>query len=362
MPKLDEYKWRYIILMFLVGTVGSWLVFGCIYTLIAHVSPACIADVANFSTAFLYAVEVQVTIGFGGRSAKSDCPIGIIMLVIHSVVGIFLHAFLLMVMLNKLSRPMLREKSLIFSDQVVMYKVGDTWEFKFRLGDLERSSLLLDCRYDVQMIIPEIDLDQGSQTILKTYKLKTTAYPDAKSNFFAWPTDIIHKMDSSSPVKIFGSMYGTELDKQMKPMTQESLAEVRHDSRIRNAGIPEDGSEREREVRQTLQNLDSSRLCVLFTAISNSNGQFISVAKTYVIEKDLKIGYNFEPMVSFNRTKNTDPENNTINDHIILNWRMFNAQYRVDDKNKRLNIFGAIGIGRKKMQKKSEMLSHIELQ
>ena len=63
MPKLDEYKWRYIILMFLVGTVGSWLVFGCIYTLIAHVSPACIADVANFSTAFLYAVEVQVTIG-----------------------------------------------------------------------------------------------------------------------------------------------------------------------------------------------------------------------------------------------------------------------------------------------------------
>ena len=75
----------------------------------------------------------------------------------------------------------------------------------------------------------------------------------------------------------------------MKPMTQESLAEVRHDSRIRNAGIPEDGSEREREVRQTLQNLDSSRLCVLFTAISNSNGQFISVAKTYVIEKDLKV-------------------------------------------------------------------------
>ena len=67
-------------------------------------------------------------------------------------------------------------------------------------------------------------------------------------------------------------------------------------------------------------------------------------------------------MVSFNRTKNTDPENNNINDHIILNWRMFNAQYRVDDKNKRLNIFGAIGIGRKKMQKKSEMLSHIELQ
>ncbi|MES1904948.1 MAG: Inward rectifier potassium channel 2, partial [Paramarteilia canceri] len=62
---LVHLKWRYVIFTVILGTLGSWLLFGCIYYSIALMeknNAKCIANVDNFASAFAYALEVQVTI------------------------------------------------------------------------------------------------------------------------------------------------------------------------------------------------------------------------------------------------------------------------------------------------------------
>jgi len=52
----------------------------------------CVENMVDFTSAFLFSIETQHTIGYGVRATTTECPIGIIVMSIQSIVGVFLTA------------------------------------------------------------------------------------------------------------------------------------------------------------------------------------------------------------------------------------------------------------------------------
>lgn len=46
-------------------------------------------------SAFLFSIEVQVTIGFGGRMITEQCPTAITVLIMQNIVGLIINAVML---------------------------------------------------------------------------------------------------------------------------------------------------------------------------------------------------------------------------------------------------------------------------
>lgn len=49
----------------------------------------------SFSSAFLFSIEVQVTIGFGGRMITEQCPAAIAFLITQNIIGLIINAVML---------------------------------------------------------------------------------------------------------------------------------------------------------------------------------------------------------------------------------------------------------------------------
>lgn len=49
----------------------------------------------SFTSAFLFSIEVQVTIGFGGRMITEECPAAIAFLITQNIIGLIISAVML---------------------------------------------------------------------------------------------------------------------------------------------------------------------------------------------------------------------------------------------------------------------------
>lgn len=87
--------------------VSTWLLFAIIWWIIAlthgdfdpteTAKPGhnpCIDAVSDFPTAFLFSLETQHTIGYGGRAVTSECPEAVIMIMIQSITGTLVQALM----------------------------------------------------------------------------------------------------------------------------------------------------------------------------------------------------------------------------------------------------------------------------
>jgi potassium inwardly-rectifying channel subfamily J len=97
---------------------GLWLIFGLFYWAIAwqhndiefmlnsdnfpdHV--VCVDQVFDFTTAFLFALEGQTTIGYGSRSTTEQCSIAIILQFIQYLSAIALDSLVVTIVFTKVS-------------------------------------------------------------------------------------------------------------------------------------------------------------------------------------------------------------------------------------------------------------------
>src|SRR6218665_826076 len=104
-----DMKWRFNLLMFGLGFVVSWTAFALLCWLIAYVNGdcnndqsldsttnttnggPCVANVYDFWTALLFSIESQHTIGYGYRVIETNCTSAILVLMLQSCVGVFIH-------------------------------------------------------------------------------------------------------------------------------------------------------------------------------------------------------------------------------------------------------------------------------
>nr|CAI5819344.1 unnamed protein product [Callosobruchus analis] len=212
---LVDAQWRWTLLVFALNFLLSWLMFAVVWWLIAYahgdlsmerlngtepVEP-CISNIHGFTSCFLFSIETQHTIGYGGRVTTEECPEAIFIMCVQSITGVMIQAFMVGVVFAKLSRPKKRTQTLLFSRHAVINHRDGVPCLMFRVGDM-RKSHIIEAHVRAQLIRHKVTKEGEHlpffQTELKLFQVGGDGEED--KIFFIWPTTIVHKIDSKSPL------------------------------------------------------------------------------------------------------------------------------------------------------------------
>ncbi|XP_075053347.1 G protein-activated inward rectifier potassium channel 2 [Mixophyes fleayi] len=150
---LVDLKWRFNLFIFVLVYTVTWLFFGMIWWLIAYIRGdldhlqdkdwnPCVDNLNGFVSAFLFSIETETTIGYGYRVITDKCPEGIILLLVQSVLGSIVNAFMVGCMFVKISQPKKRAETLVFSTNAVISMRDGKLCLMFRVGDLRNSHIV----------------------------------------------------------------------------------------------------------------------------------------------------------------------------------------------------------------------------
>ncbi|KAJ8361709.1 hypothetical protein AAFF_G00430790 [Aldrovandia affinis] len=134
---LVDLKWRFTLVIFTMTFLCSWLLFAMGWWLVAFAHgdldpnrepdiEQCVTNVKSFTSAFLFSIEVQVTIGFGGRMITEQCPTAIMVLILQNIAGLIINAIMLGCIFMKMAQSHRRAETLIFSRHAVIAVVRKT--------------------------------------------------------------------------------------------------------------------------------------------------------------------------------------------------------------------------------------------
>ena len=217
---LVDVKWRYLILIFVLAFLITWLGFALIWWIIAESDKPnnifglsttenvttiaeennkqnCLDGVTTFSSALLFSVETQHTIGYGTRSVTHHCPLAITFVMLQSVIGVILSCVMTGLLFAKFSRPKRRKETILFSEKAVICERDGFRCLVFRVGDIRMSHMIsVNIR---AVLISSYQTKEGEQ--LPFYQHNLHVQSEAEDFFFmAWPIRAIHYIDECSPL------------------------------------------------------------------------------------------------------------------------------------------------------------------
>lgn len=158
----------------------------------------CVTEIRSLTSAFLYSIETQHTIGYGNRFMTEECPEAIFTMCFQCIMGVFIQAFMVGIVFAKLSRPKKRAQTLLFSRNAVICHRDGVPCLMFRVGDM-RKSHIIEAHVRAQIIRKKVT-KEGE--IMPFYQQELTVGADGGEDrlMFIWPTTIVHKIDRKSPL------------------------------------------------------------------------------------------------------------------------------------------------------------------
>ncbi|XP_050298518.1 inward rectifier potassium channel 2-like isoform X2 [Anthonomus grandis grandis] len=213
--KLVDSSWTFTFSVFLAILFISWTCFAAFYWLICFVHgdfepnhlPAmqeknnfkpCIYDMVGFSSAFLFSMEAQHTLGYGIKAPTQECAEAIFVNAIHCIIGFIMQGFMAAIIFSKMTKPRLRSQTLIFSKNAVISRKNSKLCLMFRVADI-RQKHLVDTKIRVFLI--KSSLTQEKE-FLPFEQIELKSYMDgcSKAVFFNWPIVMYHILDEDSPL------------------------------------------------------------------------------------------------------------------------------------------------------------------
>ncbi|KAL4658275.1 ATP-sensitive inward rectifier potassium channel 12 [Arapaima gigas] len=205
-----DIRWRYVLLIFSLVFIISWLAFGLVFWLIAlghgdleihakedNFTP-CVLQVNSFVAAFLFSIETQTTIGYGFRCVTEECPIAIFMVVFQSIVGCIIDSFMIGAIMAKMARPKKRAQTLLFSHNAVIAMRDGKLCLMWRVGNLRRSHIV-EAHVRAQLIKPRIT-EEGEYIPLDQIDLNLGYDKGTDRIFLVSPVTILHEINEESPL------------------------------------------------------------------------------------------------------------------------------------------------------------------
>ncbi|KAG5279788.1 hypothetical protein AALO_G00081600 [Alosa alosa] len=199
-----DIRWRWMLVIFCLSFVLSWLFFGLVFWLVAlsngdleRSEQLCVSNVDSFTAAFLFSVETQTTIGYGYRYVTEDCPVAIFVVVFQSIVGCIIDAFIIGAVMAKMAKPKKRNETLVFSHYATIAMRDNKLCLMWRVGNL-RKSHLVEAHVRAQLLksrttaegefipLDQMDIDVGFDTGIDRI-------------FLVSPITIVHEIDEDSP-------------------------------------------------------------------------------------------------------------------------------------------------------------------
>uniref|UniRef100_A0A3B5LWL7 Potassium inwardly rectifying channel subfamily J member 8 n=1 Tax=Xiphophorus couchianus TaxID=32473 RepID=A0A3B5LWL7_9TELE len=211
---LVDLKWRFTLVIFTTTFVSSWLLFAMSWWLVAFahgdMDPArknethCVTDVESFISAFLFSIEVQVTIGFGGRMITEHCLAAITVLILQNIVGLIINAVMLGCIFMKTAQSNRRAETLIFSRHAVIAVRNNRLCFMIRIGDL-RKSMIIGATVRLQ-VVRKTTTPEGEIIPIHQIDVQTESAVASNSLFLLAPLIICHVIDKNSPLYDLSAM------------------------------------------------------------------------------------------------------------------------------------------------------------
>ncbi|KAM6424245.1 ATP-sensitive inward rectifier potassium channel 12 isoform 1-T5 [Liasis olivaceus] len=216
-----DIRWRYMLLLFSLAFLVSWLLFGLIFWLIALVHgdiekptkdetfTPCLLQVNGFVAAFLFSIETQTTIGYGFRCVTEECPLAVFMVVLQSIVGCIIDSFMIGAIMAKMARPKKRAETLLFSHHAVVAMRDGKLCLMWRVGNL-RKSHIVEAHVRAQLLKPRIT-EEGEYIPLDQIDIDVGFDKGLDRIFLVSPLTILHEINEESP--LFGiSRQDLEMD------------------------------------------------------------------------------------------------------------------------------------------------------
>lgn len=158
----------------------------------------CIFFSRSFTSAFLFSIEVQVTIGFGGRMMTEECPLAITVLILQNIVGLIINAVMLGCIFMKTAQAHRRAETLIFSRQAVIAVRNGKLCFMFRVGDL-RKSMIISASVRIQ-VVRKTTTPEGEVIPIHQVDIPVDNPIESNNIFLVAPLIICHVIDKRSPL------------------------------------------------------------------------------------------------------------------------------------------------------------------
>ena len=221
---LVDIKWRWNLLVFILAFMLSWNVFAFVWWLICFVHgdvanygvadwKPCVEEVYDFTSALLFSIETQHTIGYGSRQTTQHCPQAILTMMLQSCFGVIIQALMTGLVFAKLSRPKKRAETLMFSKNAVVCRRDGQLCLLLRIGDMRKSHIV---EAHMHAILVRMRTTQEGEVVpLYQQPLKiSNGAGDVETDsrvFLVWPIIVEHPIDEASP---FWDMSADELRQQ----------------------------------------------------------------------------------------------------------------------------------------------------
>ncbi|XP_077950990.1 ATP-sensitive inward rectifier potassium channel 14 [Gasterosteus aculeatus] len=225
-----DIRWRWMLIIFTLSFLLSWLLFGFAFWLIAIVhgdlsirlSPSsgsspgsgeagpggeaggeevveepCFLQVNSFMAAFLFSLETQTSIGYGFRSVTEECPLAVMAVVLQCIVGCIIDAFIIGAVMAKIAKPKKRNETLIFSDTAVVALRDGKLCMMWRVGNL-RKSHLVEAHVRAQLLKPRVT-EEGEFLPLDNMDINVGFDTGTDRIFLVSPVTIVHEINDESP-------------------------------------------------------------------------------------------------------------------------------------------------------------------
>ncbi|XP_033954545.1 G protein-activated inward rectifier potassium channel 2 [Pseudochaenichthys georgianus] len=209
---LVDLKWMLNLFIFVLVYTVTWLTFGFAWWFIAyvrgdldHLSDSdiddkwipCVENLNSFVSAFLFSIETETTIGYGYRVITDQCPEGILLLLIQSVLGSIVNAFMVGCMFVKISQPKKRAETLVFSTNAVISMRDGRLCLMFRVGDL-RNSHIVEASIRAKLIKSK-QTKEGEFIPLNQTDMNVGYNTGEDRLFLVSPLIICHEINQGSP-------------------------------------------------------------------------------------------------------------------------------------------------------------------
>uniref|UniRef100_A0A667XG14 ATP-sensitive inward rectifier potassium channel 14 n=1 Tax=Myripristis murdjan TaxID=586833 RepID=A0A667XG14_9TELE len=198
-----DIRWRWMLVIFTLSFLLSWLLFGFAFWLIASahgdlsIRLPCFLQVNSFMAAFLFSLETQTSIGYGFRSVTEECPLAVLAVVLQCIVGCIIDAFIIGAVMAKIAKPKKRNETLLFSDTAVVALRDGKLCMMWRVGNL-RKSHLVEAHVRAQLLKPRVT-PEGEFLPLDNVDINVGFDTGTDRIFLVSPVTIVHEIDDESP-------------------------------------------------------------------------------------------------------------------------------------------------------------------
>lgn len=202
-----DIRWRWMFVIFCLAFILSWLLFGCVFWLVAMFhgdlddmvgfQKKCVSNVSSFTAAFLFSIETQTTIGYGYRYVTDECPVAVFAVVFQSIIGCIIDAFIIGAVMAKMAKPKKRNETLVFSHNATVAMRDSKLCLMWRVGNL-RKSHLVEAHVRAQLLKSRTTAE-GEYIPLDQTDINVGFDRGVDRIFLVSPITIVHVIDEDSP-------------------------------------------------------------------------------------------------------------------------------------------------------------------